>query len=387
MRIVYVLHSSNQFEGSSKAFLSFLYHIKEMGVTPLVIVQKKDGIGERLRADGISVSVLNYRIATYPKVKIWKDALLWLPRLLGRIYVNSIATRRLCDICREFGAQLIHTNVSIVDIGYKASRKLKLPHVWHIREYGDLDFGYRYIFCRRQQLARYHTAQSYTICITRGIQRHQLLEGTKASRVIYDGAIEPSAQEISHPKTGYFLFVGRLEKAKGVDVLIDAYKTYQRGCSHPLPLLIAGDTPVSLYKQRLKEKINGYGLKKQISLLGARDDIHSLYEGARGLIMSSLSEGFGLVTAEAMSAGCLVIGNDTAGTKEQFDNGKEKCGHEIALRYTTKEQLVQHMIDVTNAPYDYYDSMRIEAKKTVEELYTKEHNAKQVFQLYKEILQ
>lgn len=386
MRVVYVLHSSNPYEGSSKAFLSYIFRIRDLGVVPHVIVPDMSGIGEKLVADGISVSALNYRTATYPKVKTAKDAILWLPRLLGRIYVNLKATRKLCTICRNFGAQIVHSNVSVVDIGYRASKKLKIPHVWHIREYGDLDFGYHYIFCRKQQLARYHTPLSYSICITKGIQRHQGLAGTPTSKVIYDGAIEATPQNISHPQSGYFLFVGRIEKAKGIEQLIDAYVLYIKRCKHPIPLYVAGDTPNKLYKQQIKEKINGYRLDNNISLLGMRDNVEQLYSGARALIMSSLFEGFGLVTAEAMSAGCLVIGNDTAGTKEQFDNGKEKSGCEIALRYTTTEQLVQHMIDVTDAPADHYDSMRIAAREVVTELYTKDKNVEHIFHFYNEII-
>lgn len=41
------------------------------------------------------------------------------------------------------------------------------------------------------------------------------------------------------------------------------------------------------------------------------------------LIVPSPFEAFGLITAEAMFNKCLVIGRDTAGTKEQFDNGQK----------------------------------------------------------------
>lgn len=44
---------------------------------------------------------------------------------------------------------------------------------------------------------------------------------------------------------------------------------------------------------------------------------------ATALIVPSPFEAFGLITAEAMFNKCLVIGKDTAGTKEQFDNGQK----------------------------------------------------------------
>ena len=42
---------------------------------------------------------------------------------------------------------------------------------------------------------------------------------------------------------------------------------------------------------------------------------------ALALFVPSSFEGFGFITVEAMFCGCLVIGRNTGGTKEQFDNG------------------------------------------------------------------
>ena len=117
-----------------------------------------------------------------------------------------------------------------------------------------------------------------------------------------------------------------------------------------------------------------------------RDDILSLYREAKALIVSSLTEGFGFITSEAMFCGCLVIGNDVAGTKEQFDNGLEMTGKDIALRYTKQEELVQHMIDVSNNGIEHYEPMILRAQQVVKQLYSTEQNAQRVYQLYTSIV-
>lgn len=55
---------------------------------------------------------------------------------------------------------------------------------------------------------------------------------------------------------------------------------------------------------------------------------------ASAIIISSQSEGFGRVMAEAMYNGCLVDGKNAAGIKEQFDNGLQFCDQEIGIRYS-----------------------------------------------------
>ena len=87
----------------------------------------------------------------------------------------------------------------------------------------------------------------------------------------------------------------------------------------------------------------------------------------------------------------MVVGHDVAGTKEQFDNGVELTGEEIALRYTQQEQLVQHLLDITDAVEkgvfkEHYEPMILRAQQVVKQLYTSERNAEQIFQEYQEIL-
>ena len=115
------------------------------------------------------------------------------------------------------------------------------------------------------------------------------------------------------------------------------------------------------------------------------DDVMPYYKEAKALIVPSLFEGFGFITAEAMFSGCLVIGNNVAGTKEQFDNGLELTGEEIALRYTTEAQLVQHLIDVTNNPIEQYEPIILRGQEVVRQLYTAEKHVEQVYDLYKKI--
>ena len=128
-------------------------------------------------------------------------------------------------------------------------------------------------------------------------------------------------------------------------------------------------------------------ISKYIKLLGIRKDILEFYSHAKAFIVPSLSEGFGFITAEAMFSGCLVIGNNTAGTKEQFDNGKEITGEEIALRYSTQEQLIQHLIDVTNNPSLEYEAMILRGQAVAKQLYSIEENANKIHKFYLFIIQ
>lgn len=391
MRVVYVISSTIMSGGGSKSFLNMLYGIMQYSVEPIVICPDKGDMYQALIEKGISVYACFYRTGTYPPSgKKWKDILLFVPRLFGRIAANIIGTIQLCRICKKEKPNIIHTNVSVTNIGYYASRIMHIPHLWHIREYGDLDFKLHYLCGHKRQIVRYKRPNSYTICITKDIQKYNKLSESKQSKIIYDGVLSLKSVLYTTDKQSYFLFAGRVEEAKGVLPLLEAYIYYCNKVEHPIPLKIAGQLKGNEYEQHCKELVYSHNLQDYVSFLGERSDILSLYQKAQALIVPSFSEGFGFITTEAMFSGCLVIGNDTAGTKEQFDNGKQLTGEEIGLRYTTQEQLVQHMSNITKAAQNgtftqTYEPMILRAQKVVAQLYTTEQNTQQVYQFYQEI--
>lgn len=388
MKIAYFLHTAKATDGSSKAFLHLMHDLLPKGITPLVILPQKGEICQILHDMNIQYVILSWeaRPSTYPWVNTFIGIILFIPRLVGRLLVNSLATLQSIKILRQFSPDIIHSNSSTLAIGYYTACFLRVPHIWHIREYGDLDFNYHYYPNKKIQQSRYQLDNSYTICITKDIQKYNNLSNQYRSTVIYDGVLSKDCTTYKKDKKPYFLYAGRLEQAKGIIPLIDAYSEYLKKTTSPLHLYVAGGGADS-YIEEVKIKIQQYGISKYIKLLGIRKDILEIYSHAKAFIVPSLSEGFGFITAEAMFSGCLVIGNNTAGTKEQFDNGKEITGEEIALRYSTQEQLIQHLIDVTNNPSLEYEAMILRGQAVAKQLYSIEENANKIHKFYLFIIQ
>lgn len=386
MKVLFLTISQEVHEGSSKALLQLLDGLIPLGIKPLIVLPSKRSLYSYLKQQKIPCIVIQsgYRMSVYPWAGTIKNKILFIPRLLGRLIVNNLATLKLLRIVNQFKPNLIHTNMSVISIGYYVARFFKIPHIWHIREYGDLDFQVHHYPTKKNKLNKYKSPGSYTLCITKDIQQYNNLQTWRNSHVIYDGVLSTTNCYYQKEKAPYFLFAGRLERAKGILLLIDAYANYCEQHSSPLQLYIAG-SGTETYTQLIKDKIAQYTLENRVLLLGMQDDILSLYRRATALIVPSISEGFGFITAEAMFSGCLVIGNDTAGTKEQFDNGKEITGEEIGLRYNTQKQLVQHLVDVTNNSTGYYTPMILRAQQVVSQLYSTETHVKNVYNLYNRI--
>ena len=388
MNIAYILNNTSPNNGDTKAFKNLLQGLMHSGVCPFVIMPDKNGIYHDLEEqDGISVAALNYRPAIYPQLQTMKDYLLFIPKIFARIYVNRVAARKLSIYLKQKKINIVHTNVGVVDIGFLAAQKSCIPHVYHIREYGDKDFNMHYFPCKKTFLKQLSRPQSYSICITRDIQTHYRQTGKSTSRVIYDGAIpKKSVMPIVSPKD-YFFYAGRIEPAKGLDLLLKAYCLYHQQVANPLKLIVAGSYTNTPYANEQFNFIRKNGLTDSVSILGNRDDIANLMAHAKTIIIPSRNEGFGFCMPEAMQQGCLVIANNTGGTKEQLDNGLREEGEEIALRYETVEQLASLLIEVGENPVNHYMPYLERAFRVINKLYTIENNVQQVFTFYKEILQ
>ena len=129
MRIIYILNATDMYGGATKAVMNLLEGEVAKSIQPLFILPSDTGIAHTLRQKGIPYEVLTYRMSVYPPLRCAKDILLFIPRLVGRIFVNWTAAKQLYSIAKEFKADIIHTNTSVNNIGYVVSLRLNIPHV------------------------------------------------------------------------------------------------------------------------------------------------------------------------------------------------------------------------------------------------------------------
>lgn len=374
MKVAYILHDTDASGGAYKSFLPMLYALMKNGVEPLVIVPNSNGLTRDLENKGIPTLVLNYRLNTYPYENGMKDYLLWLPRLIARRIVNTVASRQLAKLLNGF--DLVHSNSSVIDIGARAARLAGIPHIYHFREYSGLK-DLRYYPSRKW----FYKTVTNAICITQGVQEdHHLTNNTE---VIYDCIFnEPiKIQKSEIRDQDYIFFAGRLEKNKGIEDLLEAYAQ----SNQTFPLWVAGTALDDAYRKKLENKTEQLNIQSKVHFLGNRNDVLELMTDARATIVPSYSEGFGRILPESMFMKCLTIGRNTTGTKEQYDNGLRLTGAEIGLRFSTNQELTERLNEVFRSTSKQWDDYRGRAYTTVSSLYTDKACSEAVINFYNKI--
>lgn len=120
---------------------------------------------------------------------------------------------------------------------------------------------------------------------------------------------------------GKFLYFGRIDKNKGVDLL---FRTLSLLADEDWQLDIVGTGSTEIIKN-LEDLAIRLGISNKIKWLGylAEEKLFQFLSEAFICFFPSTYEGFGLTLLEAMSAGCICVANDIPSYKSILESGKE----------------------------------------------------------------
>lgn len=199
---------------------------------------------------------------------------------------------------------------------------------------------------------------SHIICVSEtvgAIARNEL--PLEKISVIANWVKLPAAfkQNFSDVKSGYLLFVGRVEEYKGIQLILEALKQIPH-----IPLVIVGD---GTYRSQLEEM----SADMDIRFLGFQSNPSRFYEGAIAFINPSLGpEGLPLVSLEAMAYGLPCIFSDLPVHIEITNMGQAaglfRSGSSESLAQAIKEVLGDESLrrryglaarDMTKTKYSY----------------------------------
>jgi glycosyltransferase involved in cell wall biosynthesis len=118
------------------------------------------------------------------------------------------------------------------------------------------------------------------------------------------------------------LFVGRLERVKGISLFLEAAQLVIQECP-TTRFLVAGANHPTLPHAEIDQMIRSYSLQDHVELLGyiPWPRLVSLYQEASVCVVPSHYESFGLVALEAMACGVPVVAARAGGLPEIIEDG------------------------------------------------------------------
>lgn len=140
--------------------------------------------------------------------------------------------------------------------------------------------------------------------------------------VVDEALLTESEAPLEHPWLGseipLFLTVCRLSTQKDFTTLLNAFQLLRR--QRQARLLILGEGP---FREALEAQVSAMNLSEDVAMPGFTANPYAYMRQVNAFVLSSRSEGFGLVLIEAMACGCPVVSTDCpGGPREILEDGR-----------------------------------------------------------------
>ncbi|HEY1192499.1 MAG TPA: glycosyltransferase family 4 protein [Gemmata sp.] len=317
-RVTFLTHYTELY-GANLSLLNLIEGLGRYGVRAHVICPETGDLLGALAQRGVPAAVLPF--------EWWVSTDRTAAGVARRLVRNVRHLRPIAAQIRAWNSDLVYSNSSVFAIGAMAATELDLPHIWHLREFGNRDYDLWLDFGHTLARLAFRTADA-TVFVSHALRRAFLGRAeVKRAHVIYNGVATGTEFETRHraaeaqadrrqPFT--FVLVGRFRDSKGQETAIRAFARLAEQHAGVKLLLVGGSgaTGDQEYFDRCRALVAQLGVAERVEFWGYIPDPERAFLAADVALMCSRNEAMGRVTAEAMSACRPVIGYDSGGTSE-----------------------------------------------------------------------
>lgn len=297
MKILYIMSSFNIYGGTPKKTLDLLRYFKERSCIYSYSTAGTEHL-DAFRASGAGIYCSSQRSSFVADLKN-------IIRIIDEERVDIIQTQFFRGELLGFFAKLLRPKIQLIVafVGPFSPRGIK-KHLSHMVYKRSDAFVFISDYVRNEKLSEFP----------------ELLE--KKSCIIFNGTELRESTDDPLPNIDGFLLldVAGLVGYKNIDVLVEAMNIIvNKRKIDNINLMVAGDGPERL---NLQTKIDSYGLKGKIKLLGYHKNIGGLLNSCDVFVHPAYAEGFGIAVIEAMIAKKPVIVSNAGALPELIDNHK-----------------------------------------------------------------
>ena len=372
INVLYIVHDTNGWGGAAKSLCNLISSVQDY-VNPIVLARSEGDFTEYLKTLNIQYLVYPFQIlqTTNSKFEYYKH----FPKLFISYIKNEIkTTRNLIKILKPYKIDIVHSNASIFTIGHYIAKELHVKHVWHIREYLDLDFNIR-VIGGRKRLTHFINKADARIAISTSVANHWHIKN-KNSYIIGNAVRKKTEAEYNPTKNKFILFCAAyITPNKGASFCVEAFlksEIYKKGYT----LIMYGRCDEN-YKSQLYKLAQEYNAVPFIQINEFTENLKDIYTTATAYIMSSKYEAMGRVTIEAMFYGCPVIARNSGGTTDFVKHNK------TGYLFETLEECVSLIQEVVNK--DNYSIIK-NALEFVKDNYSEDVYGSKIMNVYKPLI-
>lgn len=239
--------------GAARALFEVADYLTKFGHKVIVCTSVYDQLNKDLESIGIETFACGHKSAMNPKSPYkWKRPLKYPYELIQYYFSLPKAIKIIEKNVDLSSVDIIHTNSSRNDVGCLLNKKYGIPHVMHIREFGQEDFN-----CCTYRRNYYSYISKYTnrfLAISNAVLNSWIEKGLDETKVslLYDGIDIKKIQykkEYKNNNNLKIVFSGGICEPKGQHIAIEAIGLLPENIKNKMRLDIIGwDDPKYIKK-------------------------------------------------------------------------------------------------------------------------------------------
>ncbi|MDD4938191.1 MAG: FkbM family methyltransferase [Candidatus Shapirobacteria bacterium] len=314
-KLISFFSHSSQLAGAERSMLELIKELKDKNIFSHVVLPEEGPLQDELDKLTVPYDIVNLS---------W-----WTKNGLNN---NGISLKNLINFIpklSEINPSLIYSNTMASPWGAIAANCLNKPHIWHIREYGNLDHGMDFQLKFPELINFIEKNSNLIITNSKSVSRHisKYLQKEKP-KVVYN-YVEINKKLLKEKIKNPFLskssikiiICGNIQPGKnqleGVKLVNELVKQKIN-----TELLILGGINHQKYFEEIKKYIKNNKIWKNIHIHDFVKNPYPYIKKSDIILIPSIKEAFGRTAVEGMILKKIVIANSNGGTKEIITNNK-----------------------------------------------------------------
>ncbi len=326
MKVLVLSHISELLGGAERSMLDvFDYWADHYQVEPVFIMREPiKSLAQAITERGWQYQALDYTF--------WSDGN--PPKndtdIMHNLKRNKRSISAIEKLIDELKPDVVMTNSVVCPWAALAAYNRGVPHVWFVREYGDLDHGRTYEIGRQKTYEDVDSLSSLVVANSQTLAAHlQKYIAPEKVTTLYNpfdiSAIESLAHRsiqspFKYKKSCKFVITGNLAPSKGQHEAIAAIAELHKA-AQDIELCVIGKSGDPQYQKELDDIVRANNLTSRVHFVGYQQNPLAYVALADVCIMSSRREAFGRVTFEYLAASKPIVGANSGATPEMVQEG------------------------------------------------------------------
>ena len=356
---ILLVHSSNDLYGASKILITIIEILIKSGHSVHLILPENGPLNKHKSLINVNLSIIN--------VGVFRKKYLNFFGLLNRLIFIIKSTFQIKKIINKHDIDLVYTNTSTIVSPALAAQLTKTPSIFHIHEIPVGSNLYTKFLTKI-----FNLFSEKIIAVSNSTRDFWIKKGVVHNKImVINNGFNFDFSSIKKAVNDKVVFtsISRIIPYKGHLFLIELFNKILKERKDVI-LQIVGDTLpyYENYLNKLKSKVKGYKIEKNIIFLGHRNNIKSILHQSDFFIHSPIApDPFPTVIFEAIESKTPVVFSDNGGASEilnQSQNGllidynDIKKSTQLILKYIDDIDLQKRNID--NAVKFISDNFKIQ---------------------------